>query len=488
MRFKSLRSALILLLTLVVPEITLIMSKEDGTGARAKTPGQLGINSPPGRSLRNRPPIDYRRMNDGNFGRYSGDDFDSKPDLYTDTEREFSDEYDKNPWGASDMKEQTEYLGDGPSAMADEAEISSLRQQLDQLNKEEAALKKKTEVEELKRQVAEKKKAVAKLRGNTCNRKGKTSQTTKQPTKSDDKNILTLRKSKQLRNKVKKELKSTGLINSDDCQSISSASDESSASDISSKSVSHKYSKNKQKSKKSKSSRSSSESKASLSYSSSDSDSDDKKRGHKKIKSGIKAKASDSVRKSQRYPQAHLRFEYVSSNLSFEKLDINLFVAGEIEIISDKRTKEIEKNGRMELLKKIMYLSTSYEFTVLKSYYAAVLREIELGKKSWKDDFQFIETAILSKTVPKSKTMGSKFKKPFVNFSKKKEEWDNSEETSQVWFCNKYQRNKCSSKGSHLLTIKGQVRNAQHICATCWLKDKKKLQHPECSSACTYAA
>ena len=351
MRFKSLRSALILLLTLVVPEITLIMSKEDGTGARAQTPGQLGINSPPGRSLRNRPPIDYRRMNDGNFGRYSGDDFDSKPDLYTDTEREFSDEYDKNPWGASDMKEQTEYLGDGPSAMADEAEISSLRQQLDQLNKEEAALKKKTEVEELKRQVAEKKKAVAKLRGNTCNRKGKTSLTTKQPTKSDDMNILTLRKSKQLRNKVKKELKSTGLINSDDCQSISSASDESSASDISSKSVSHKYSKNKQKSEKSKSSRSSSESEASLSYSSSDSDSNDKKRGHKKIKSGIKAKASDSVRKSQRYPQAHLRFEYVSSNLSFEKLDINLFVAGEIEIISDKRTKEIEKkwqNGVIE--------------------------------------------------------------------------------------------------------------------------------------------
>ena len=247
--------------------------------------------------------------------------------------------------------------------MADEAEISLLRQQLDQLNKEEAALKKWTEVEELKRQVAEKKKAVAALRGNTCNRKGKTSQTTKQPTKSDDMNILILGKSKQLRNKVKKELKSTGLINSDDCQS--SASDESSASDNSSKSVSHKYSKNKQKSKKSKSSRSSSESEASLSYSSSDSDSDDKKRGHKKIKAGIKAKASDSVRKSQRYPQAHLRFEYVSSNLSFEKLDINLFVAGEIEIISDKRTKEIEKNGRMELLKKIMYLSTSYEFAVL---------------------------------------------------------------------------------------------------------------------------
>ena len=67
----------------------------------------------------------------------------------------------------------------------------------------------------------------------------------------------------------------------------------------------------------------------------------------------------------------------------------------------------------MELLKKILFLSTSYEFTELKSYYAAVLRETELGGKSWKDYFQFIETAILSKTVPKSKTVGSKFKKAF---------------------------------------------------------------------------
>ena len=70
-----------------------------------------------------------------------------------------------------------------------------------------------------------------------------------------------------------------------------------------------------------------------------------------------------------------MRYEYISCN-------VNLFVAGEIEIISDRRTKEKERNGRLDLLKKIMYLSTSYDFGTLKSYYGAVLREIELGKKS----------------------------------------------------------------------------------------------------------
>lgn len=90
--------------------------------------------------------------------------------------------------------------------------------------------------------------------------------------------------------------------------------------------------------------------------------------------------------------------------MTFDKLDLNLFVAGELEIITDVRTKDKEKDGRLNLLKKIMYLSTSYDFNTLKSYYAAVLREIELGKKSWSDDFQYIEAAILSKHVPKNKS------------------------------------------------------------------------------------
>lgn len=37
-----------------------------------------------------------------------------------------------------------------------------------------------------------------------------------------------------------------------------------------------------------------------------------------------------------------------------------------------------------------------------------------------------------------------------------------------------------------MVVIKGKMRMAQHICATCWLKDKAKLAHPECSSSCPH--
>jgi hypothetical protein len=57
-----------------------------------------------------------------------------------------------------------------------------------------------------------------------------------------------------------------------------------------------------------------------------------------------------------------------------------------------------------------------------------------------------------------------------------------------VWFCSKFQRNKCSLKSAHVVTSKGgKTRFAKHICATCWDLDKKELPHPECSSACPHA-
>ena len=116
-------------------------------------------------------------------------------------------------------------------------------------------------------------------------------------------NILTLRKSQKLRNKVKKELKRSGLINSDECRSFSESisSNSSKISDVQNQGPS------KRKPKRNKTKDSSSDSLSGVSFSSSESDSDEKKR-KKKIKSGIKAKASDSVRKSQRYPQAHPAF------------------------------------------------------------------------------------------------------------------------------------------------------------------------------------
>jgi hypothetical protein len=126
-----------------------------------------------------------------------------------------------------------------------------------------------------------------------------------------------------------------------------------------------------------------------------------------------------------------------------------------------------------------MYLSTSYQFSTIKDYYAAVLREIELGNRKWSDDLAYLDTVMLGKA-----TQSQKFNSKSNESAGKSGNDQSSEEN--VWFCSFYQRNKCQHKTNHMVVVKGKMRNSQHICATCWQKDKQKLEHPECSSACPH--
>ena len=111
------------------------------------------------------------------------------------------------------------------------------------------------------------------------------------------------------------------------------------------------------------------------SLSTSDSDSSKKKKKHKKHKkSGINAKASDRVKNPQCWPHAHLQYEFVNKQVKFDEHDMRLFIAGETEIIAAEDLSEEEKKGRLNLLKKIVYYTNTYEFKGLKAFYEAWLR------------------------------------------------------------------------------------------------------------------
>lgn len=140
-----------------------------------------------------------------------------------------------------------------------------------------------------------------------------------------------------------------------------------------------------------------------------------------------------------------------------------------------------------------MYLNSSYDFLVIKSLYAAVLREIELGHSTWGDDFQYVESTVLARHTVKTK---SKFFEPSQTQFRPKPSYElpqendsTGREDTRIWFCSKYQRNKCTFKGAHMVNIKGgKTRYAKHVCATCWNTDKKELAHPECSNICPHTA
>ena len=173
--------------------------------------------------------------------------------------------------------------------------------------------------------------------------------------------------------------------------------------------------------------------------------------------------------KKQFWPQAKLQFEYAGSKVSFE--DFNLFVAGELEIISSRNIDKVEKNSSIKLLKKSAYYFELYEWNGVKKMYPHIIRQIDNGIATGKHDFSEVETPLLIKYV-------KSVQKSKIREKVKKEE--------TVFYCSYYQRNKCSQSKSHMGKIKGTERYFQHICATCWRKDQTKMYHPESDEICPH--
>ncbi|CAC5369963.1 unnamed protein product [Mytilus coruscus] len=145
------------------------------------------------------------------------------------------------------------------------------------------------------------------------------------------------------------------------------------------------------------------------------------KRSKRKIKSDIHSKSSDTVKNQLLWPHSALQYEYVNESTSFKSLDIKLFTAGELEIITSLGISETERSGRLNLLKKITYNSNIYAWKGLLSFDAAWLRKIELGQKSWKDDPTCIEVPVLSSYIL-SKSENTSGNKSFKSDFTKKEE------------------------------------------------------------------
>lgn len=198
------------------------------------------------------------------------------------------------------------------------------------------------------------------------------------------------------------------------------------------------------------------------------------RKSNRKVKtSGMVKKACDDVVNPQIWPHSMLQYEYVNRNTKFQDLDFRLFVAGELEIITSSKIKQSEKSARIAFLKKIVYYSGIYQWKALLDFYAAFLRQIETGQKTWKDDSVYLEVPLLSKYI---KTESKK-----VSIVRK-----DVQKPPIIWYCAQFQKNKCTKQSPHSILLRGVNREVHHICATCYRIDKIQSSHPESSTACPH--
>ena len=181
------------------------------------------------------------------------------------------------------------------------------------------------------------------------------------------------------------------------------------------------------------------------------------------------------MREQLRYPHFSLGqiSGFIGQNLQFHNLNYDQFIAGELATITNCHDIE-EKIGRVKLLQRIALwrLRANVTWPQVRNAFAHILRLIENQEITWHAGWDKYERHIYDKIAivgPKDK-----IKKTVSN-------------TDFTWFCKAFQCPEgCNKDAPHPAKIVNSFKQVQHICASCWQKDRTRRTHSESSSDCPH--
>ena len=200
--------------------------------------------------------------------------------------------------------------------------------------------------------------------------------------------------------------------------------------------------------------------------------------GSKFHRSGKSKKVTSYVRYPQLWPHSYLSLQFVSKGKEYEDLSIPEFCAGYAAILEESELEEVK--CRVAHFKDLMYSATQYEWKNVLDFHAACLCEIERGHMKWGDSnsFQRLENRVLAGAFLQSSSRKGR------SFQSQQGLTQNNREDGPILFCRFYQRGTCFHNQDHMGKVNGEEKFVRHICARCWLKDRKRESHPESFAEC----
>ena len=226
-------------------------------------------------------------------------------------------------------------------------------------------------------------------------------------------------------------------------------------------------------------------------------------------KSGLETKSTEAIVCKQVCPQQSLSPMFVTDIPKFFDLNLRLFVAGELETIRKRCVSESEREGRLNLLQKLLYYAGKYQWRAYLDLYAGVISQIEAGHAGWDSEFGSLEMMTLMAhplTSNRSQVFRggeSNRRREGGNYSwggrsdeggesRRREGGYNSsggrsEESDRVWFCRPYQRGDCNQSDPHWGYYNGRRVTVHHICAVCYFSDRVSRKHPENAPECPHS-
>ena len=107
--------------------------------------------------------------------------------------------------------------------------------------------------------------------------------------------------------------------------------------------------------------------------------------------------------------------------------------------------------------------------------------EIERGHLSWGDSFLVLQSTTLA-----GSSLNSTFNGGHSSRGSSSSFTAGTGKVEGTIFCKNYQRGACPQSRDHYGLFYGENRLLKHICATCWQKEKKVVNHPETADECPF--
>ena len=186
------------------------------------------------------------------------------------------------------------------------------------------------------------------------------------------------------------------------------------------------------------------------------------------IKSGKYVKSNVNIKKQEIWPHTAVSKKYAKRS-TFDNLDFEAFVAGEARIVRDMIVRQDpEAEGRLCVLSLVAYwVCRSRNWPVVRGLYESIIEEVELGERTWNDDFSSHENVLAAWQPQLIGEPG--------NVS------DKGRKQQEVYWCKLYQTGSCEQHAPHMAQLRAEDPPVPvlHICAFCWANFKKRKEHPE---------
>ena len=190
-----------------------------------------------------------------------------------------------------------------------------------------------------------------------------------------------------------------------------------------------------------------------------------------KVKSGKYARVNINLQRQEVWPHTTVSKKY-AKRTTFDNLEFEQFMAGESKIIFNMLAQEnTEAMGRLRVMTLVAHWQCKCKnWPIVRNLYESIMEEIELGERTWNDDFTQYE--MMLPNVVSSNTM----QVPVQNTVAEK---SGTKKPIEVYWCKNFQTKNCELNPPHLAQIKPDESPVPvlHICANCWSNGRKCKEH-----------